>query len=91
MIFFSVFQEAAETQAQKYKAAMLVWKDFPNTYHQTLASISESKNLFPLISFPSALLKLEGENADDYINSLKESRRYRFRKKLKKHFQLPLM
>ena len=87
---FLCIQEAAETQAQKYKAAMLVWKDFPVIYHQTLASISESKNLFPLISFPSALLKLKGGNADDYINSLKESRRYPLRKKLRKALPAPL-
>ena len=87
---FLCIQEAAETQAQKYKAAMLVWKDFPVIYHQTLASISESKNLFPLISFPSALLKLKGGNADDYINSLKESRRYPLRKKLRKALLAPL-
>ena len=87
---FLCIQEAAETQAQKYKAAMLVWKDFPVIYYQTLASISESKNLFPLISFPSALLKLKGEHADDYINSLKESRRYPLRKKLRKALLAPL-
>ena len=87
---FLCIQEAAETQAQKYKAAMLVWKDFPIMYHQTLASISKSKNLFPLVSFPSALLKLKGGNADDYINSLKESRRYPLRKKLRKALLAPL-
>jgi len=37
---FLCVQEAAEKQAQKYKAAMLVWKDFPNIYHQTLATMS---------------------------------------------------
>ena len=87
---FLCIQEAAETQAQKYNAAMLVWKDFPIMYHQTLASISKSKNLFPLVSFPSAFLKLKGENADDYVNSLKESRRYPLRKKLRKALLAPL-
>ena len=87
---FLCVQEAAEKQAQKYKAAMLVWKDFPNIYHQTLATISKSKKLFPLISFPSALVKLEGENTDDYINSLKSSRRDQFLKKLKKALPAPL-
>jgi hypothetical protein len=87
---FLCIQEAAEKQAHKYKAAMLVWKDFPKTYHQTLATISKSKNLFPLISFPSALVKLEGESSNDYVNSLKGSRRYQFRKKLKKALPAPL-
>lgn len=87
---FLCIHEAAEMQARKYKAAMLVWKDFPNMDHQILASISKSKNLFPLISFPSALLKLKGENADDYINSLKESTRYQLRKKLRKALLAPV-
>jgi len=87
---FLCVQEAAEKQAQKYKAAMLVWKDFPNIYHQTLATISKSKKLFPLISFPSALVTLEGGNTDDYINSLKSSRRDQFLKKLKKALPAPL-
>jgi hypothetical protein len=87
---FLCVQEAAEKQAQKYKAAMLVWKDFPNICHQTLHAISKSKNLFPLINFPSALVTLEGENTDDYINSLKSSRRDQFQKKLKSALPAPL-
>ncbi len=87
---FLCIQEAAEKQAHKYKAAMLVWKDFPKIDHQILANISKSKNLFQLISFPSSLVTLEGENTDDYINSLESSRRYQFLKKLKTALPAPL-
>ena len=87
---FVCIQEAAEKQAKKYNAPMLVWKDFPEAFHQTFSKISESRNLFPLISFPSALLTLEGNKEEDYFESLKSSRRYQLKKKLKKGLSAPL-
>jgi predicted N-acyltransferase len=42
------------------------------------------------VSFPSALLKLEGNKTEDYFMSLKTSRRYQLRKKLKKGLLAPL-
>jgi hypothetical protein len=87
---FICIQEAAEKQAKKYNTSMLVWKDFPEAFHQTLSKISKSKNLFPLVSFPSALLKLKGNKTEDYFESLKTSRRYQLKKKLKKGLSAPL-
>lgn len=69
---------------------MLVWKDFPETFYKTLSKISTSKNLFPLISFPSALVTLEGTNTNDYITSLKSSRRQKLNKKLTTAMGAPL-
>ena len=87
---FICIQEAAETQAKKYNAPMLVWKDFPQTFHQVLLKISQSKHLFPLVSFPSALVKLQGNKTDDYIASLKSSRRQKLNKKLLTAMAAPL-
>jgi len=43
---FICIQEAAEKQAKKYNAPMLVWKDFPETFYKTLSNISKDvKNL----------------------------------------------
>ena len=87
---FICIQEAAEKQAKKYKAPMLVWKDFPGAFHQVLLKISKSKDLFPLVSFPSALVTLQGNKADDYIASLKSSRRQKLNKKLITAMAAPL-
>jgi hypothetical protein len=87
---FLCVQEAAEKQAKKYNTSMLVWKDFPEATHQTLSKISTSKNLFPLVGLPSTLLKLEGNETEDYFASLKTSQRYQLRQKLKKGFSAPL-
>jgi len=87
---FICIQEAAEKQAKKYNAPMLVWKDFPETFYKTLSKISTSKDLFPLISFPSALVTLEGTNTNDYIASLKSSRRQKLNKKLTTAMAAPL-
>ena len=87
---FICVQEAAEIQAKKYNAPMLVWKDFPQTFHQVLLKISQSKHLFPLVSFPSALVKLQGNKTDDYIASLKSSRRQKLNKKLLTAMTAPL-
>jgi hypothetical protein len=87
---FICIQEAAEKQAKKYNASMLVWKDFPETFYKTLSNISKAKDLFPLISFPSALLTLEGSDTNDYIASLKSSRRQKLNKKLTSAMAAPL-
>jgi hypothetical protein len=87
---FICIQEAAEKQAKKYNAPMLVWKDFPETFHQVLLKISKSKDLFPLVSFPSALVTLQGNKTDDYIASLKSSRRQKLNKKLITAMAAPL-
>ena len=87
---FICIQEAAEKQAKKYNAPMLVWKDFPETFYKTLSNISKSKDLFPLISFPSALVTLEGIDTNDYIASLKSSRRQKLNKKLTTAMAAPL-
>jgi Peptidogalycan biosysnthesis/recognition len=87
---FICIQEAAEKQAKKYNASMLVWKDFPETFYKTLSNISKAKDLFPLISFPSALVTLEGINTNDYIASLKSSRRQKLNKKLTTAMAAPL-
>ena len=87
---FMCIQEAAEKQAKKYNAPMLVWKDFPKTSHQTILKISKSRDLFPLTSFPSALVTLEGNKTSDYIASLKSSRRQKLNKKLTTALAAPL-
>ena len=87
---FICIQEAAEKQAKKYNAPMLVWKDFPKTFHQVLLKISKSRDLFPLVSFPSALVTLQGNKTDDYIASLKSSRRQKLNKKLITAMAAPL-
>ncbi len=87
---FICIQEAAEKQAKKYNAPMLVWKDFPETFYKTLSNISKTKDLFPLISFPSALVTLEGLGTNDYIASLKSSRRQKLNKKLTSAMAAPL-
>ncbi len=87
---FICIQEAAEKQAKKYNAPMLVWKDFPETFYKTLSNISKTKDLFPLISFPSALVTLEGLGTNDYIASLKSSRRQKLNKKLSSAMAAPL-
>lgn len=87
---FLCIQEAAEKQAKKYNASMLIWKDFPKASHQTLIKIFQSKDLFSLVGFPSTLLKLEGKETGDYFASLKASQRYQLRQKLKKGLSAPL-
>ena len=87
---FLCIEEAAEKQAGKYNAPMLVWKDSPDTFNKTLTNLSKTKGLFPLVSFPSALVTLQGNNSNDYFSSLKTSRRYQLRKKLKKAILAPL-
>ncbi len=87
---FILIQAAAEKQAKKYNTSMVVWKDFSNISHETLLKISKSKDLFPLVSFPSTLITLKGNKTDDYIASLESSRRQKLNKKLLAAMTAPL-
>jgi hypothetical protein len=81
-------QKAIEKKARSLKAPMIVWKDFPDTIAYHLQPLLTEENAFQLVSFPGTAVTLTGKTVDDYFASLKSSRRYNLKKKLKKSKQL---
>jgi len=80
-------QKAVEKKARSLKAPMIVWKDFPESVAHHLQPLLTEANAFTLVSFPGTAITLNGNSVDDYFASLKSSRRYNLKKKLKKSKQ----
>jgi uncharacterized protein len=80
-------QKAVEKKARSLKAPMIVWKDFPEGVAHHLQPLLTTANAFTLVSFPGTAVALTGNSIDDYFASLKSSRRYNLKKKLKKSKQ----
>jgi hypothetical protein len=81
-------QEALEDQAGVVGAALLVWKDMPAADAADLGWIALRKRLFRVESFPGAVVDLPSRSKDDYFATLKGSRRYHLRKKIRRSAQL---
>ena len=77
-------------QAKQVGATMRVWKDFAGEHESAFVSLMKAQGLFHLISFPGTSLPLEGVSKNDYINSLKASRRNKLKKKLKQANEAPV-
>ena len=75
--------QAMQAQADQLQAPMRVWKDFSNQHKAAFDAMLKLEGLFRLISFPGTEVKLEGANFQDYLGSLKSSRRSKLNKKLK--------
>jgi hypothetical protein len=77
-------QDALTKKAQQIKAPMLVWKDFPDAFGADMQWMAGQRGLFPMISFPGTVVELPSRRKEDYLASLKSSRRYALKKKLKR-------
>ena len=76
-------QQALDVKAREQRAALLVWKDFPQSYSAELEPLTGEAGLFPVVSFPGTIVSLEGSR-DAYFSALKGSRRHVLRKKLRR-------
>jgi hypothetical protein len=81
---------AVQKLADKLKAPMRVWKDFPRDSEVALTALAETDGLFPIVSFPGAVVHLSGSTKKSYFDLLKASRRNKLRKKLKIGAAAPL-
>jgi len=79
---------AAEEKAAKLKAPMIVWKDMNELDAEVLDNLAPEFGTFRMVSFPGTLVNLSSDKIDDYYKSLKGSRRYNLKKKLKRSNQL---
>ena len=77
-------------QADQSGATMRVWKDFAAEYQPAFVDLMHAQGLFHLVSFPGTSLPLEGNKKEDYIASIKSSRRNKLKKKLKQAHEAPV-
>jgi hypothetical protein len=81
---------AVQALADRLGAPMRVWKDFPAASTDALVAVAETDGLFPLVSFPGAVVHLSGSSKEAYFELLKSSRRNKLKKKLKASAAAPI-
>jgi hypothetical protein len=77
-------QVALERKADELRAAMIVWKDFPESSSPDLNWLSRQRRLFRVISFPNTVVELPSHRKEDYFAAMKGSRRRKLKTKLKR-------
>ncbi|MEO8746499.1 MAG: peptidogalycan biosysnthesis protein [Rhodanobacter sp.] len=75
--------KAMQVKADELKASMRVWKDFPPSSDADFSALQKSDRLFRLVSYPGTTVRFSGKTKEDYLASLKSSRRNKLKKKLK--------
>jgi Acetyltransferase (GNAT) domain len=77
-------QDALEKKADELRAAMIVWKDFPESSSADLNWLSRRRRLFRVISFPNTIVEFGSHRKEDYFAAMKGSRRRKLKTKLKR-------
>lgn len=87
---FASINESMRIQANQLGATMRVWKDFASDHESAFVDLMRAQGMFHLVSFPGTSLVLEGATKEDYISSIKSSRRNKLKKKLKQAHEAPV-
>ena len=87
---FASINKSMRIKANELGASMRVWKDFAKEQQASLVPLLINDGLFHLVSFPGTSLHLDGKNKNDYIASLKASRRNKIKKKMKQANEAPV-
>lgn len=80
----SALAGAHAMQARLTKAAMLVWKDFPDAYAPDMEVLGPRAGLFPTVSYPGAAVTFRSGRKADYFADMKPSHRANLRKRLRR-------
>jgi hypothetical protein len=82
---------AARTQATALKAAMLVWKDFPDSGRTALDRLLASTRAFRVVSYPGTAIPLERGGYQAFLAKQRAARRWKIKDKLRRGAEkLPL-
>jgi predicted N-acyltransferase len=77
-------QVALEKKADELRAAMIVWKDFPESLSADFNWLSHQRRLFRVISFPNTVVEFPSLRKEDYFAAMKGTRRRKLKTKLKR-------
>ena len=80
-------QQAAEGEARKRNAAMVVWKDFSPPWQPDLGRLAARAGLFTMTSFPGTIVEVPTASKSDYFAAMRSQRRYNLRRKLRQSEQ----
>ncbi len=81
---FRLLQDALERKADELSAAMIVWKDFPQSYTAALDNLARECGLFVLPSFPGAVADVPGACKEKYLATLRSPYRNDLKRKLRR-------
>ncbi len=79
---FRRLQDALDGKAADLNAAMIVWKDFPQSCARDLDVLARQHGLFALTSFPGTIAELPGGRKEDYVAALKGASRSNLKRKI---------
>jgi hypothetical protein len=82
--FVQHIHDAVYKHAEKIKAPMIVWKDFPKAAEPALDELCKNTPVFKMTSYPGTILYLKEPNMESYLKGLKSSRRHNFLKNLRR-------
>lgn len=77
-------QDALEAEARRRGAAMVVWKDFPESDQDDFACLADERRLFPLVGFPGTVVDVPSASKSGYYASLTSKHRTTLKRKLKR-------
>jgi hypothetical protein len=77
-------QQALEARVRELGAALLVWKDFPQSCASELEWLAEQRRLFRVVSFPGTIVELPQRSREAYLSALKSKRRYMLKQKFRR-------
>jgi hypothetical protein len=77
-------QLALEDKAKEIGAALIVWKDFPESFSDDLDWLSQERRLFRVVSFPGTLAELPSTSKEDYFAAMKGANRRNLQRKLRR-------
>lgn len=76
--------KAVLEQAEKIKAPMVVWKDFPASAEAALETLCKDSAVFKMVSYPGTILRFKECTMESYLKELTGKRRHNLLKKLKR-------
>lgn len=79
-----LLQDTIERKAKELSAAMIVWKDFPQSYAADFDKLARECGLFALTSFPGAVADIPGARKENYLATLRSHSRNNLKRKLRR-------
>jgi len=79
---------AVQVEARKWRAPMIVFKDFPAGSFAALDGLREQGGFFRVVSYPGTMAVLPVPDKEAYLQSLAHTQRHNLRKKLRRSREL---
>lgn len=84
LFVLTTLQDALEAEARRRGAAMVVWKDFPESWQDDFTGLADERGLFRLVGFPGTVVDVPSASRTEYYASLTSKHRSSLKRKLRR-------